>query len=94
MDGIKVDGCSAAHNISRWIVALQERRGRPMLLENCGNNGVKWSPPPVSAVRGPVRGFQMYRISADIAPQSMDNLQHMILYANVSRPGCWAYPGA
>ena len=55
-----------------------------------------WSPPDVSSVSGSGRcGFQMYRVSADIAPQfysSMFNLQAMVKYLNASRPGCWPYP--
>jgi hypothetical protein len=69
---------------------------RELLLENCGDNHDRWSPPDVAAVAGTGScGFQMYRISADIAPQfysTMWNLQAMLPYANVSRPGCWSYP--
>ena len=95
LDGIKVDGCSAAHNITRWVAALAQLDGAPRLLENCGDNGPdRWSAPAVAAVSGTGPcGFQMYRVSADIAPQfysAMANLQHMLPYANVSRPGCWA----
>lgn len=96
MDGIKVDGCSPAHNISRWVAALEALDGPPLLLENCGDNHDKWSPPDLSAVSGTGScGFQMYRISRDIAPQfysTMYNLQGMRTYANTSRPGCWPYP--
>ncbi len=97
MDGIKVDGCSPAHNITRWVAALDALPGpRELLLENCGDNHDRWSAPDVSTVSGTC-GFQMYRISPDIAPQfysTMYNLQAMIPYANVSHPGCWSYPGA
>ena len=95
MDGIKVDGCSPAHNITRWVAALDALPGpRELLLENCGDNGDTWRRPAVSAVGGNC-GFQMYRISPDIAPQfysTMFNLQAMIPYADVSHPGCWSYP--
>jgi hypothetical protein len=97
MDGIKVDGCGPAHNISRWVDALAALPGpREMLLENCGDNHAGWSSPDVSAVSGTGGcGFQMYRVSSDIAPQfysAMFNLQAMVKYLNVSRPGCWPYP--
>ena len=95
LDGIKVDGCSAAHNISRWVHALADLDGPPRLLENCGNNGpLHWSPPTVGAVSGSGPcGFQMFRVSADIAPQfysAMFNLQAAAKFSNISRPGCWA----
>ena len=96
MDGIKVDGCGPSHNISRWVEALDKLDGPPLLLENCGDNHEAWSPPDVSVVSGTgTCGFQMYRISSDIAPQfysTMTNLQAMLPYAKVSRPGCWSYP--
>lgn len=92
-----MDGCSPAHNITRWVAALDALPGpRELLLENCGDNHDRWSAPDVSTVSG-FCGFQMYRISSDIAPQfysTMYNLQAMIPYADVSRPGCWSYPGA
>ena len=93
-DGIKVDGCSPMHNISQWIKELAALDGPPLLLENCGNNGPsRWSGPSFPAVNKSC-GFQMYRISSDIAPQfysTMFNLQAMIPYQNISRPGCFAY---
>ena len=96
MDGIKVDGCGAAHNISQWVVALEALQGPPLLLENCGDNHAKWSPPDVATIEGEGScGFQMYRISTDIAPQyysAISNLQDMIPYTKYSRPGCWPYP--
>lgn len=96
MDGIKVDGCGPAHDIKKWVAALQQLRGTPKLLENCGDNSDHWSPPPLADVSGTGScGFQMYRVSTDIAPQfysAMYNLQAMITYSNASRPGCWSYP--
>jgi hypothetical protein len=95
-DGIKVDGCSPEHNISQWVEALAALDGPPLLLENCGNNGPKrWSPPDPASLAKHTCGFQMYRVSADIAPQfysTMYNLQAMVPYQNLSRPGCWSYP--
>eukprot|EP00039_Didymoeca_costata_P013692 m.212155 g.212155 ORF g.212155 m.212155 type:complete len:445 (-) comp15848_c0_seq8:31-1365(-) len=103
-DGIKIDGCSPAHNISLWVEQLAALQGVPLLLENCGDNGVPtvpgqhvpWSVPnPENLPKSGACGFQMYRISADIAPQFnsiMANLQSSVVYRNHSRPGCWAYP--
>jgi hypothetical protein len=90
------------HNITQWVEALSVPDSPPILLENCGDNGPKgWSKPPLhsdSPVWSPEKecGFQMYRISSDVAPQfysTMYNLQAMIPYQDVSRPGCWSYPG-
>ena len=56
-----VDGCSPAHNITTWVEALGRLDGPPKLLENCGDNGLAWSPPALEAVRRGVDcGFQMY----------------------------------
>lgn len=75
---------------------LAQLNEMPTWLPFVGDNHDKWSPPDISAVAGTGScGFQMYRISADIAPQfysTMWNLQAMLPYANVSRPGCWSYP--
>ena len=78
----------------RWVEALGKLpTNSPLLLENCGDNHATWSPPDISTIRGNGHcGFQMYRISADIAPQfysTMYNLQAMLPYTNYSRPGCW-----
>ena len=40
-DGIKVDGCGPAHNISIWYEALV-KTGRKIMLENCGDNNLNW----------------------------------------------------
>jgi len=71
LDGIKIDGCGPAHNISQWAVALAALEGPPRLLENCGDNNrpseqgtdatsFPWSPPTPQEVggTGPC-GFQM-----------------------------------
>eukprot|EP00041_Stephanoeca_diplocostata_P010887 m.174394 g.174394 ORF g.174394 m.174394 type:complete len:444 (+) comp18328_c0_seq5:71-1402(+) len=102
-DGIKVDGCGPAHDIAAWVRALAAADGRPLLLENCGDNtdGQKtgpwtWSVPRPQDVSGDGPcGFHMYRVSTDIAPQfvsTMYNLQQMIPFLPHSRPSCWAYP--
>eukprot|EP00041_Stephanoeca_diplocostata_P010885 m.174352 g.174352 ORF g.174352 m.174352 type:complete len:109 (+) comp18328_c0_seq1:60-386(+) len=58
-DGIKVDGCGPAHDIAAWVRALAAADGRPLLLENCGDNtdGQKtgpwtWSVPRPQDVSG------------------------------------------
>lgn len=48
-DGIKVDGCGPAHNISVWYEALV-KTGRKIMLENCGDNHNAWSPPTPAEV--------------------------------------------
>mmetsp|Transcript_27285 Transcript_27285/g.59257 ORF Transcript_27285/g.59257 Transcript_27285/m.59257 type:complete len:281 (+) Transcript_27285:1-843(+) len=95
-DGVKVDGCGPAHDIHVWSKSLKAT-GRPILLENCGDNHETWSPPLPEELK--VCDFHMYRVSADIAPQfysTMYNLQFTIpfqaLDQPMSRPNCWAYP--
>lgn len=106
LDEVKVDGCGPAHDIARWK-ALIANTGRPILLENCGNNPEHpapskppwpWSPAiPEDLQQG--CPFHMYRVSDDIAPHflsTMWNLQQMLPFLDrdkpLSRPGCWAYP--
>ncbi len=75
---------------------------KPMLLENC-HNGPKTGSPAASSPFGPFVPthdwcpFHMYRSSSDIRPQwgsILSNLQTIppLAAANLSRPGCWAYP--
>jgi len=96
-DGIKVDGCGPAHNISVWYEALV-KTGRKIMLENCGDNHNAWSPPTPAEVLANC-DYHMYRVSTDIAPQfesAMFNLQFTAAYQDkahpASHPGCWAYP--
>lgn len=95
-DGLKIDGCGPAHDISAWTSAV-EASGRPVVVENCGDNHDTWSPPLPEELE--ICDFQFYRISNDIAPHYnsvMWNLQKQIPFQDVakpmSRPGCWAYP--
>jgi len=94
-DGLKVDGCGPAHNITEWAEALAAS-GRDVVLENCGDNHDNWSPPDLAELED--CDFNFYRISDDIAPQfysAMYNLQHQVKYQDetrpLSRPGCFAY---
>merc|ERR1740139_409035 len=96
-DGLKIDGCGPAHNMSRWSQAVKAS-GRSILLENCANNGdgMVWTPAAPQHVE--TCDFQFYRTSADIAPHYnsvMWNLQQSIPFLDpikpLSRPGCWAY---
>ena len=95
-DGIKIDGCGPAHNITTWGAALNAT-GRQILLENCMDNNDRWSAPTPDQVEE--CNMNLYRVSGDIAPQfysTMWNLQHMAPFLDrsrpLSRPGCWAYP--
>jgi hypothetical protein len=75
---------------------------RPMLLENC-HNGPHTGSPAAQSPFGPFAPtkdwcpFHMYRSSGDIRPKwgsILSNLQTIppLAAANLSRPGCWAYP--
>lgn len=55
-----MDGCGPAHNITLWAQALNAT-GRPIMLENCGDNHATWSPPLPSELTN--CDFNMYRIS-------------------------------
>jgi len=101
-DGVKIDGCGPAHNISAWYTALSTASPRPLMIENCGNNhATRWSPPQPSEVRA-FEGncpYHMYRISRDIAPNfysTMFNLQSAAPFLDRAEPAssqhCWAYP--
>ena len=73
-----------------------------MLLENC-HNGPRTGSPAAQSPFGPFAPtqdwcpFHMYRSSGDIRPKwgsILSNLQTIppLAAANLSRPGCWAYP--
>lgn len=106
LDGVKVDGCGPAHDIQKWSKLVRSALSE-MLLENCANNGpFRWHteympaelPGWVPATPDDVEagGFNMYRVSRDIAPQfysAMRNLQRMEPFlSKLSRPGLWAFP--
>jgi alpha-galactosidase len=106
-DGVKLDGCGRQENIQLWYdlfnwTLSNTPGGKPMLLENC-HNGPRTGSPAAQSPFGPFAPtrdwcpFHMYRSSNDIRPQwgsILSNLQTIppLAEANLSRPGCWAYP--
>ena len=96
-----LDGCSPEHSITAWYDALQTSL-RLMMIENCGGNHQKWSPPtPEEVLAHETCPYHMFRVSQDIAPNFysiMHNLQAMTKYQDRVRPAlrphntvCWAY---
>ena len=90
-----------------WAEAVNAT-GREILLENCNNGGYvpyglaygphwHWDPerdPPMTDQGCP---FNMFRVGSDIAPSPLSTVSNLLQaaeYLNVSKPGCWAYPGA
>jgi hypothetical protein len=106
-DSLKLDGCGKQNNIQLWYdmfnwTLAHTPGGKPMLLENC-HNGPSTGTPGANSPFGPSAPtrewcpFHMYRSSNDIRPQwgsILSNLQTIppLAAANLSRPGCWAYP--
>jgi alpha-galactosidase len=106
-DSVKLDGCGRQENIQLWYdlfnwTLSNTPGGKPMLLENC-HNGPRTGSPAAQSPFGPFAPtrdwcpFHMYRSSNDIRPQwgsILSNLQTIppLAEANLSRPGCWAYP--
>lgn len=93
-DSYKLDGCSAEKNISRWY-ELTHSLGTGATLENCHNG--PWVPWGSSYADEAGCPFHSYRSSPDIRanyPDAMCNLQTVfpLVRANMSGPGCWAYP--
>lgn len=105
-DSLKLDGCGKQENIQLWYDmfnwTLTASGGKPMMLENCHNGPLTGSPASQSPFgpHVPTRDwcpFHMYRSSNDIRPQwgsILNNLETIppLAAANLSRPGCWAYP--
>ena len=92
-DSIKLDGCSAQHNMTLWA-ALLNKTGRPAIVENCHVTAV----PDKPIDQGGCPDFHLYRTSTDIRNtygSFMENAQTVAPYAASNRtgPGCWAYPG-
>jgi len=78
------------------------RQGKGVLIENC-HNGPRSGSPAAASPFGPFVPtkewcpFHMYRSSTDIAPvfgSILSNLETIppLAAANLSTPGCWAYP--
>lgn len=104
-DGIKFDAGGGNDNMTLWAEAANAT-GREMLLENCNNGGyvpygISYGPhydpergPPMRDQGCP---FNMFRTGIDIAPSPLSTVSNLLdtsRYLNVSKPGCWAYPGA
>lgn len=93
-DSVKLDGCGKEENVELWRDMLNFTSSKPILIENCHNGpnqpsrdaeGTLWCP------------FHQYRSSTDIRPvhgSILANLQSIppLALANLSVPGCWAYP--
>lgn len=97
-DGYKLDGCSAEKNISLWY-ELTHTLGNGATLENCHNGGRTYTDYPWGKDYADAEGcpFHVYRSSPDITFEYgsvLANLQSVFKYAaaNLTGPGCWAYP--
>jgi len=106
-DGIKIDGCGPANNMTEWGELLNAS-SRPLLIEDCldkhfwGHVPPEEPPTPTADLLKECPG-NFYRTTTDIIAHFysiMGNLitsdtfvkQHEKDYGPVSRPGCWAYP--
>ena len=104
-DGIKIDGCGPANNMSLWGQLLNAST-HPLLIEDCldkhfWGNGKEPPTPTAQLLRDCPSNF--YRTTTDILGHFysiMGNLmtseaftkEHEMDFGPVSRPGCWAYP--
>ena len=61
-DALKVDGCSAQHNVSGWAQQIYAAGNHNMTLEDCGN-GPRPSKP---IAQGGCPDYHQYRTSGDI----------------------------
>lgn len=85
-----------------WTRSSGKRAGKGILIENCHNGPHSGSPASVSPFGPHVPTadwcpFHYYRSSTDIAPvfgSILSNLETIppLAAANLSTPGCWAYP--
>lgn len=92
-DNLKVDGCSAQHNVSMFSLLIN-KTGTFTELENC-NNGPN---PTTPVAEGGCPFYHQYRTSGDIwngYASWVGNAQTVGHYAvnGLSGPTCWAYPG-
>ena len=102
-DSFKLDSCSGQKDIALWSNLLANS-GPPVNIENCHNgpffpqHGYKIIPGSDAFGAVPWCPFNFYRTSVDIevlyASIFGTNLQSTIEFsrANLSFPGCWAYP--
>lgn len=107
-DSVKLDGCGKQENVElwynlfNWSITASGNTRKPMILENC-HNGPRQGSPAAASPFGPFDPtpdwcpFHMYRASTDIRPVYASVLTNLLTIpplakANLSRPGCWAYP--
>jgi hypothetical protein len=105
-DGIKLDGCGKQENVElwynlfNWTATMAKTKG--VVIENCHNGPRQGSPASISPFGPHVPTadwcpFHYYRSSTDIRPvygSILNNLETIppLAAANLSRPGCYAYP--
>ena len=107
-DGVKIDNCGPAHNVTRWAELLNAS-GRPMRIESChtfhpnNNTPSGWPNFPVwdprSSEKDHTCPMNLYRSGGDIAPSfdsAIGEMYAMVQYSDrpdpFNHPGCWSYP--
>ena len=88
-DSVKLDGCGKQLDLDKWS-SLIDATGKSILIENCHWGRTvpteDWCP------------WNYYRTSGDVRASYdsvLSNLMTTVQFAkaNLSYPGCWAYPG-
>ena len=107
-DGVKIDNCGPAHNMTKWAKLLNES-GRHVRIESCHtfhpNNHTPSGWPnfpvwdPLSKEKDHTCPMNLYRTGGDISPNFasvIGEMYAMVQYSDRSdpfnHPGCWAYP--
>lgn len=107
-DGVKIDNCGPAHNVTRWA-ELFNASGRPMRIESCHtfhpNHGTPSGWPnfpvwdPATSGGNQTCPMNLYRTGGDISPsfgsilgEAYATVQYTDRPDPFSHPGCWAYP--
>ena len=91
-DSWKLDGCGAQTDMQLWNDLIKGDGGKAITVENCHwGSKVPFKP---NATWCP---WNLYRTSGDVRASYssvIGNLATTVQYAkaNLSRPGCWAYP--
>ncbi len=88
-DGVKLDNCGKQRDLDLWATLLRAATGGRTVIENC-----HWGETTPNATHCP---YQLYRTSVDVRPTYGSVLANLATTArwaraNLSRPGCWAYP--
>jgi alpha-galactosidase len=102
-DSIKLDGCGKEEDVALWNKMFNQTITRGsnnhsgMMIENCHNGGPAGNTPHYDAGGELQCPFHTYRSSMDIRPQYGSILVNLmsippLAKANLSVPGCWAYP--